>query len=60
MGPELTAKPLGFIMLRPHEQAAFDAMTEAQKGYFLHWCRSNPWSGRSWDKMVDRAKEPRP
>lgn len=49
MNPELSAKPIGFVMLRDHERAEFDTMSAAQKGYFLHWLRSNgnvPRNGR--------------
>ncbi len=60
--PEMNAKPLGFIMLRDHERAEFDALSLAQKGYFLHWLRSNQRynHGDSWRKAVRKAREQRP
>ena len=58
--PELSSAPLGFIMMRQHEKAAYEAMTIEQKGYFIHWIRSNPWNQRSWGKMIKRAKGQRP
>ena len=58
--PELHAKSVAFIMLRDHERAAFETMTPAQRGYFLHWCRSNQKRNPSWGWMIRRAKAQRP
>jgi hypothetical protein len=53
-------KSVAFIMLRDHERTAFRTMTPAQRGYFLHWCRSNPKRRPSWESMIRRAKAQRP
>lgn len=60
MNPELHAKAVAFIMLREDERAAFLALTPAQRGYFLHWCRSNPKRNPAWEWMIRRAKAQRP
>lgn len=59
--PEKNAKPLGFIMLRDHERAEFNALSEAQRGYFLHWVRSNRnCAGDYWNVAIKKAREQRP
>ncbi|MDB5531575.1 MAG: hypothetical protein JWR51_4678 [Devosia sp.] len=59
--PELKAKSLAFILLDDKEKASFDALTFAQKGYFLHWFRSNrDKAAPTWPAMIRRAKEQRP
>ena len=60
MSPELSAKPICFILLREHEEAMFNALSDAQKGYFLHWYRSNPRQNKTWEWMIARAKANRP
>jgi hypothetical protein len=72
MNPELSAKPLGFIMLRPNERAEFDALSERQRGFFLHWVKSNGkrlgivdrwWRGDGmnwWKTGMRKAREQRP
>jgi hypothetical protein len=57
--PEREAKPVGFIMLRADERAQFDALSSMQKGYFLHWLRSNP-KDPQWSKAMLKAIGQRP
>lgn len=60
-GPEATAKPIGLIIPRDEEMAAWNALTEAQRGYFLHWVRSNQdYAGDWWKTAMRKAREQRP
>lgn len=59
--PEREAKPLTFMLLGDDEKAEFYALTDPQKGYFLHWVRSNPrWSQGGWSRAIRKAREQRP
>lgn len=60
MNPELRAKPIGFILLDDDDREMFYALTEPQRGYFLHWWRSNPQRLPKWKWLIERAKAQRP
>lgn len=60
MSPELTAKPIGFILLQDEERQAFYELTERQRGYFLHWWRSNQKRQPDWFWLCRRARAARP
>lgn len=57
---EMQSKPLAFMLLGKGQVQEFYGMSEAQKGYFLHWYRSNQKVERDWNWMIRRAKERRP
>lgn len=61
--PEMNSKPIGFIMMPDSQKEAFAKLADHQKGYVLHWCRSNRRARLTWDTwswLVRRAKEQRP
>ena len=74
MNPELNAKPVGFVAMLKAERAGFEALSKAQRGYALHWVRSNEqrknrngsifayWRGKRdlWKAAIRKAKEQRP
>lgn len=57
--PERHAKALGIILLQPEEKAEFAALTDAQKGFFLHWCRSNWRDDNAWSRGMRKARAQR-
>ncbi len=63
IAPEINAKPLGIIMLRDDERDEFASLSEAQKGFFLHWVRSNERRLRIgvdwWKRGMRKAREQR-
>jgi hypothetical protein len=57
--PERHAKALGVILLQEKERDEFNSLTDAQKGYFLHWCRSNWRDDNAWSRGMRKAKAQR-
>lgn len=59
---EMTAKPIGLIVPMESDVAEFKALSDQQKGYFLHWVRSNErrCTGDWWKTAMRKAREQRP
>ena len=60
MNPELSAKPIVFMLLLREERLVFDSLTKRQQGYFLHWWRSNKHRNPTFEWLAKRAREQRP
>lgn len=61
--PETSAKPFGLILPDAGEVEAFHALSERQRGYFLHCIRSDPSKNDShaaFMSLIRRAKGQRP
>lgn len=58
---EMSAKPIGLVIPSEDDLAAFKALSQPQKGYFLHWVRSNQrYAGDWFTTAIRKAKEQRP
>lgn len=62
--PEMTAPHVGLLLFGDRNKAIFNALSDRQKGYFVHWVRSNP----GWNyyrkgavaKLARKVREQRP
>lgn len=58
--PELLQKPLALILPSDEDMALWETLTTRQRGYALHWMRSNRLDEVSMRRIVKKAKAQRP